>query len=113
MNENNVVLVGSRGHASVVLDAAKQMNRWTSFIAIGDNGVLERYMRELLTEGYSIATIVHPTAVIVSSAVIEEGSCVVAGAILNPFVKIAQGVIVNTSKLIKSFKKRCILRMIP
>jgi sugar O-acyltransferase (sialic acid O-acetyltransferase NeuD family) len=128
MKHNKLVIVGSGGHASVVMDAAKQMNRWKSFVvldenpsgvvlsvddlyskrqeykdssdffvAIGDNGVRERFMRELLAEGYSIATIVHPTAVIASSVVIEEGSCVFAGAILNPFVRIAKGVIVNTS----------------
>jgi sugar O-acyltransferase (sialic acid O-acetyltransferase NeuD family) len=128
MKHNKLVIVGSGGHASVVMDAAKQMNRWTSFVvldenstglvlsvddlyskrqeykdsseffvAIGDNGVRERYIKELLTEGYSLATIVHPAAVIASSVVMEEGSCVFAGAILNPFVNIAQGIIVNTS----------------
>jgi sugar O-acyltransferase (sialic acid O-acetyltransferase NeuD family) len=128
MKHNKLVLVGSGGHASVVLDAAQQMNRWSSFVvldetpkglvlsvddtyhqrvtyketcdfivAIGDNLVRERKTTELLREGYSLATIIHPSAVVASSVLIEEGSCVFAGAILNPHVRIASGVIVNTS----------------
>jgi sugar O-acyltransferase (sialic acid O-acetyltransferase NeuD family) len=128
MKHNKLVLVGSGGHASVVLDAAQQMNRWSSFVvldetakglvlsvddtyqqrvtyketcdfivAIGDNLVRERKTTELLQEGYSLATVIHPSAVVASSVVIEEGSCVFAGAILNPHVRIASGVIINTS----------------
>jgi sugar O-acyltransferase (sialic acid O-acetyltransferase NeuD family) len=128
MRHNKLVIVGSGGHASVVLDAAKQMNRWDSyivldekangdvltvddlyhqrhkykdssdfFVAIGDNPVRKRILEELTLEEFSLATIIHPSAVIASSVVIEEGSCVFAGAILNPYVNIGKGVIVNTS----------------
>jgi hypothetical protein len=98
MRYNKLVIVGSGGHASVVLDAAKQMNRWDSFIvldekpngvvltvndlyqqrhkykdssdffvAIGDNTVRKRILEELALEGYSLATIIHPSAVVASS----------------------------------------------
>jgi sugar O-acyltransferase (sialic acid O-acetyltransferase NeuD family) len=144
MRHNKLVIVGSGGHASVVLDAAKQMNRWDSyivldekpngvvltvddlyqqrhkykdssdfFVAIGDNGVRQRFLSELEVAGFSLATIVHPSAVIASSVVIEEGSCVFAVAVLNPFVQIGKGVIINTSasidhhSLIGSFTHIC------
>ena len=128
MKHNKLVIVGSGGHASVVLDAAKQMNRWDSyivldekpngivltvddlyqqrhkykdssdfFVAIGDNTVRKRLLEELALEGFSIASIIHPSAVVASSVVIEEGSCVFARAVLNPFIQIGMGVIVNTS----------------
>jgi sugar O-acyltransferase (sialic acid O-acetyltransferase NeuD family) len=120
--------VGSGGHASVVLDAAKQMNRWETyivldenangvvltvddlyqqrlkykdssdfFVAIGDNPVRKRMLEELTLEEFSLATIIHPSAVVAPSVVIEEGSCVFVGAVLNPFVQIGKGVIINTS----------------
>ncbi len=128
MRNNKLVIVGSGGHASVVLDAAEQMNHWSSFIvldekpngvvltvddlyqqrlkykdssdffvAIGDNVVRKRMLEELELEGFSLATIIHPSAIVASSVVIEEGSCVFARAVLNPFVQIDKGVIINTS----------------
>jgi len=67
------------------------------FVAIGDNVVRRRLVEELVIEGFSLATIIHPSAVVASSVVIEDGSCIFAGAILNPYVQIGKGVIINTS----------------
>jgi len=127
MKHKTLVVVGSGGQASVVLDAARLMNAWTSIIvldqhmnskvlpvdelysnrsnyinqaqfivAVGNNNDRKRLLDELINEGASIATVLHPSAVIAPSAIIEEGSCVLAGSILNPFVQIGKGVIINT-----------------
>jgi FlaA1/EpsC-like NDP-sugar epimerase len=37
MKHNKLVIVGSGGHASVVLDAAKEMNRCDSYIVLDAN----------------------------------------------------------------------------
>jgi sugar O-acyltransferase (sialic acid O-acetyltransferase NeuD family) len=128
MKNKSLVIVGSGGHASVVLDAAKQMNQWYAFVildesiegmvlsvddfyknrfkykdthdffvGIGDNNVRERMLNELSEVGFRVANIFHPNSVVSDSVMIEPGSCVFAGAVINPFVKIGQGVIVNTS----------------
>ena len=65
-------------------------------VAIGNNKDRRRLLEELIAEGASIATVIHPSAVISTSAIIGEGSCVLAGAILNPFVQVGKGVIINT-----------------
>ena len=127
MMAKKLIIVGSGGHASVVLDAARLMNSWTSIVvldkhidskvlpvdalyenrrdyinnaefivAIGNNDDRKRLLEELTSEGASIATVIHPSAVIATSAIVGPGSCVLAGAILNPFVQIGKGVIINT-----------------
>ena len=127
MKHKTLVVVGSGGHASVVVDAARLMNVWTSIVildqhmnskvlpvdelyanrrnyinhahfivAIGNNDDRKRLLEELISEGASIASVIHPSAVIAPTAIIEEGSCVLAGSILNPFVQIGKGVIINT-----------------
>ena len=127
MSFKSLVLIGSGGHASVVLDAARLMQQWDSiiildqtkvgivldvhdvyanrhqykpthefFVAIGDNQTRQKVMSELTDEGFLLTTIVHPSAIVAESVLIEEGSCVFAGVVLNPYVTIGKGVIVNT-----------------
>lgn len=66
------------------------------FVAIGDNQNRQKVMNELTKEGFYLTTIVHPSAIVAESVLIEEGSCVFAGVVLNPYVTIGKGVIVNT-----------------
>lgn len=49
------------------------------------------------SKNYSFATIVHSKAVIAESSVLGEGTQIMAGAIIQPFVKIADNTIINTS----------------
>jgi FlaA1/EpsC-like NDP-sugar epimerase len=110
MMHKSLLIVGSGGHASVLLDAAKRMQQWDSilildqtkegivldvhdvyanlhqykpthevFVAIGDNLNREKVTNELINEGFSLATIVHPSALVAEGVSIEEGSCVLAG----------------------------------
>ena len=63
------------------------------FNAIGDNKT-----RELLTNklNKNMATLIHPTAVIGENVTIDEGSVIMAKAVINPGCKIGKGVIINT-----------------
>jgi len=47
--------------------------------------------------GFSLATAVHPKAIVATDASIGAGSVVAAGAVINPGVKIGENAIVNTS----------------
>ena len=127
MKHNSLMIVGSGGHATVVLDAAKLMNIWDSilvldqtkegialdvndlysnrhqykpthdvFVAIGDNKDRENVMTQLTKEGFLFATIIHPSAVVAENVSIDAGTCLLAGVVVNPYVRIGKGVIVNT-----------------
>lgn len=47
--------------------------------------------------GFTLATAIHPAAIIASDAVIGEGTVIAAGAVVNPAVRIGANVIINTS----------------
>lgn len=66
------------------------------FVAIGNNQTRQKVLNELTNEGFLLTKIVHPSAIVAESVLIEEGSCVFAGVVLNPYVTIGKGVIVNT-----------------
>lgn len=46
--------------------------------------------------GFTLATAVHPSAIIASDAVIGKGTVIAAGAVVNPAVHIGDNVIINT-----------------
>lgn len=57
-------------------------------------------MERLMSEGRPLATIVHPSAIVAPSAVIEEGCVVARGAIIGPFARVGAGTIVTGAVLI-------------
>ncbi len=68
----------------------------SGIVAIGDNRNRLRIARWLSQEGFSLATAVHPSAVIGKEVTIEPGTVIMAGAVINPYTTIGSNVIVNT-----------------
>lgn len=67
------------------------------FIAVGDNSLREKLQEEFELNGYSIATLIHPSAVIGDEVEIGSGTVVMAGVVINSSSKIGKGCILNTS----------------
>lgn len=69
------------------------------FIAIGNNAV-----RKKISEKYSILkyyTAIHPSAVIAMDVEIGEGSCVMAGVVINTSSKIGKHCIINSGSVVE------------
>lgn len=66
------------------------------FVAIGDNRTRERIQGELEAAGASLATLVHPSAVLADSAVLGPGTAVMAGAVVGCDARVGRGCILNT-----------------
>ena len=65
-------------------------------IAIGNPDIRERLQEMYLQKGVTVATLIHPNAVIGTGVKIDEGTVIMAGAVVNPDVVIGKGVIINT-----------------
>ncbi|QCU89570.1 acetyltransferase [Thiomicrorhabdus sediminis] len=70
------------------------------FVAIGNNKVRLEKLNGLSVLGARIPVLVHPNSVISKYSSIEDGSVVMANAVVNPFVQIGKGCIVNTAATI-------------
>lgn len=70
-------------------------------VAIGHNLTRLRKHRELVAGGLTVASVVHPAAVISPFAVVGEGSVVFAGAVINAFATVGASVIVNTGATVE------------
>lgn len=126
MSSKTLVMLGAGGHAKVCYDIAKEMKQWDEiiilddnhenyyfsisgkideinkypsadfFIAIGDNNIREKLLLQLQEKNYSIATLIHPHAVIASDVTIDRGTAIMAGVIVNSNSQIGRGCILNT-----------------
>ena len=81
-------------------DMEKYIRKADIFVAIGNNIVREQLIEKLLGLGASIPTLIHPNAVVASSVEVGRGTCIMAGAVVNPCAKIGKGVILNTNGVI-------------
>lgn len=68
-----------------------------AIVAIGDNRTRLGKLRALVDAGVTLATIVHPAAVVSAYAAIGAGTVIAACAVVNPLSRLGQGCVVNTS----------------
>lgn len=64
---------------------------------VGDGTARLRIVESADTHGMKLASAIHPSAIIATSAVIGDGTVAAAGVIVNPRAVIGRGVILNTA----------------
>jgi len=69
-------------------------------VALGDNARRLALSHEFAEKGATLATVVHPSAVVSESVKLGAGSVVFAGAVINPGSVIGRAGIVNTGALV-------------
>lgn len=67
------------------------------FIALGNNSTREMMIGELENGHATIATLIHPSAILGEEVVINQGTVLAAGVIVNSSSTIGKGVILNTA----------------
>ncbi|MEO1269006.1 MAG: acetyltransferase [Myxococcota bacterium] len=70
------------------------------FVGIGNPRVRRALTGRCLDAGLSLATLIHPTAVVAHDVVIGSGSVVMARAVINPGTQIGSNVIINTGAVV-------------
>ena len=72
-------------------DALKYKDEADFFVAIGNNTTRERVQTKLEYEGASIATLIHPNAVIGYQVSVGIGTVIMAGTVINSASTIGKG----------------------
>lgn len=65
-------------------------------VAIGNSAVRQNLQEKFEAKGLTIATLIHPFAVVGTNVNIKSGTVIMAGAVINPDTYVGKGVIVNT-----------------
>lgn len=121
-----IYVYGISGHGQVVADVATACGYtiagwiddgdnaapdWETFIqthpfalialGVGNNLIRGQLTNKILQKGYDLPPLIHPTAVISPSAIINQGVVVMPLCVVNAHANIAQGVIINSGAVIE------------
>ena len=69
----------------------------TVIVAIGNNQIRLEKSKFLLSQGFKLEKLIHPSSTVSKYAEIEVGTVVMAGVVINPFTLIGMCSIINTS----------------
>ncbi|MFZ3577507.1 acetyltransferase [Virgibacillus sp. DJP39] len=78
------------------VDAFKYLDECDIFVGIGNNATRKKIHMNLETQGATIATLIHPTAVIGEQVELNYGTVVMAGVVINCSTRVGKGCIINT-----------------
>lgn len=121
MATTSLYIYGNGGHAKVVADIARangyenliflddnsqtkfspNLPKYPIIIAIGNALIRQKLQSLVLTNGFELATLIHPTAIISNSVQIGAGSVIMPGAIINANTIINSGVIINSGAIVE------------
>lgn len=120
-----IYIYGASGHGLVVADIARACgyddiifvddgdNKYSSFedikrtsgipiaFGVGSNAIRAKLFEKVQNSGFEIVSLVHPTAIISSSATIGKGTVVMPNVVVNAKATIGDGVILNTSCVVE------------
>ncbi|MCS0378409.1 acetyltransferase [Vibrio diabolicus] len=87
-----------KGNSEALLKIAAQFD--LTVIAIGNNKVRLEKQKQLSIAGAKFSVLEHPRATISRHSQLDKGTVVMAGAVINPFVKVGKACIINTASTI-------------
>jgi acetyltransferase EpsM len=93
---------GARIHAGLPILAADQLGDLFvrgitgMVITVGDEAARSKIAEIAAAAGFTLCTIIHPSAVIASNVQIGEGTVVFAGAVIQPGVRVGRNAVINT-----------------
>ena len=116
-----IYIYGASGHGLVIADIARdngydeivflddasefkfspELEKVDIIIAIGDNKTRQKISQKVEVAGFEIVNLIHKSAVVSESAVIEKGVVVMPNAVINAKARIKEGAIINSGAVIE------------
>jgi len=78
----------------------KDYKDFSIYPAFGNNEMRSSWIEKLETEGFSVPTLIHPSAYISPKSMVEQGCVILPHAVINTRCKISKGCIINCSAII-------------
>ena len=97
LNPYGLSYLGKESDAAVM----EELRLYNYFIAIGDNKIRQKIYRNLSSVIGQPINAVHSSAIISSSAILQDGIMIAANATINPLAQIGKAVICNTGAVIE------------
>jgi len=127
MVPTDIFIYGASGHGKVIADSIRACGNkvagwiddnpladamsWEEFctlypnaliaLGIGDNGTRATVAQKIRDKGYTLATIIHPSAILSLSVTVCEGSVIMPLALINADATIGVGCIINSGAIVE------------
>ena len=85
----------------LTFDDIKENRDYHIAFGIGNNQIREKLYKKVKENGFAIPTLIHPSSIISSSAIIEEGTVVMPNVVVNAKAYIGKCVILNSSCVVE------------
>ncbi|MBN2964813.1 acetyltransferase [Sulfurospirillum sp. T05] len=83
------------------LDAISSDQKIPVALGVASNHTRKALFTKLVAQGFEIATLIHPTAVISPSATLGQGTVVMPNVVVNAKARIGDGVILNSGAIVE------------
>jgi len=94
IDDNNLKAIGK------ISDLEKFLEYQEAFVGIGNNRLRAKLIEKAQSIGFKIPVLIHPTAYVSKTAIIEKGTVIEPKAIINTEVRIAQGCIISVGAIV-------------
>ncbi len=127
MVPTEIFIYGASGHGKVIADSIRACGNkvagwiddnpladamtWEQFcplhphgliaLGIGNNRIRAKIAHTIKESGYTLATIIHPSAILSASVKLEEGSVIMPRVIINADTTIGYGCIINSGAIVE------------
>lgn len=98
---NNILFIDDEKNSYPTFEDIKTANHISVALGIGSNKIRAKIFEKVKNNGFEIVTLIHPSAIISSSALIGEGTVVMPNVVVNAKSKVDDGVILNTGSIIE------------
>lgn len=97
----NVIFIDDGKNEFPTFDDIKDKKHIPIALGIGDNLMRAKIFDKIISEGFTVKSLMHPTATISKTAKIEIGTVVMPNVVINAKAMIGKGVILNTGCIIE------------
>jgi UDP-N-acetylbacillosamine N-acetyltransferase len=98
---DNIIFIDDGNNEYLSFEDVKNNSDIPIALAIGNNKIRKKLFDRVAENGFEIISLIHPTAIISSSATIGIGTVVMSNVVVNANSQIGDGVILNTGCIIE------------
>ena len=97
----NIIFVDDGENDNLTFENIKENKHIPIALGIGNNNIRAKLFKKVKDNGFEIVTLIHPSSIISSSAIIGRGTVIMPNIVVNANAIIGEGVILNTNCVIE------------